>query len=73
MPEIACVSIILHCRKSQFDNYKLLSAAVNAPSESIEKQQEPQWWTFFWKFYLPNVCINKLSYSFLEIKQSQTW
>lgn len=41
MPEIACVSTTLPVEKSQFDNYRLLSAAVNAPFEPIENNRRP--------------------------------
>lgn len=47
MPEIACVSITSPVEKSQFDNYRLLSAAVKAPFRTNRKQQEAQPWTFF--------------------------
>lgn len=52
---------------------ELLFAAVNAPFQTNRKQQEAQLWTFFWKFYLQNVSINKLPHSFLGIKPNQTW
>ena len=46
IPETACVLSYL-IEKSQFDNYKLLSAAANATFEPIKKHQEAQSWTFF--------------------------
>ena len=40
IPETACVLSYL-VEKSQFDNYKLLSAAVNAPFEPIKNIRRP--------------------------------